>query len=114
MITEMITNKRVKEKRMKKLVYALAIGLTALPALAQEGASAAAGGGYGPLAAGLCIAIAAFGGALGQGKAAEAALSGIARNPAAQNKLFVPMIIALALIESLVIYALIIAFSIKG
>lgn len=95
--------------KVKNLVYALAATFFAMPAMAQDG-----GAGYGPLAAGLCIAIAAFGGALGQGKAAEAALNGIARNPAAQNKLFVPMIIALALIESLVIYALVIAFTIKG
>jgi F-type H+-transporting ATPase subunit c len=66
------------------------------------------------LAAGLAIGIAAFGGALGQGRAAAAALEGIARNPGATDKLFVPMIIGLALIESLVIYALIIAFGLSG
>lgn len=62
------------------------------------------------LAAGLAIGVAAFGGALGQGKAAAAALEGIARNPNASDKLFTPMILGLALIESLVIYALVIAF----
>ena len=61
-------------------------------------------------AAGLAIGIAAFGGALGQGTAAKAALEGIARNPNAADKLFTPMILGLALIESLVIYALVIAF----
>jgi F-type H+-transporting ATPase subunit c len=60
-------------------------------------------------AAGFAIAVAAFGGALGQGRAAAAALEGIARNPNASGKLFVPMILGLALIESLVIYALLIA-----
>lgn len=68
---------------------------------------------YKALAAGLAIGIAAFGGALGQGKAAAAALEGIARNPNASDKLFTPMILGLALIESLVIYALVIAFMIK-
>ncbi|MCZ7583850.1 MAG: ATP synthase F0 subunit C [Deltaproteobacteria bacterium] len=62
------------------------------------------------LAAGLGIAIAAFGGALGQGRAAAAALEGIARNPSAYQRVFTPMILALALIESLVIYALVISF----
>ncbi|MBI4041597.1 MAG: ATP synthase F0 subunit C [Deltaproteobacteria bacterium] len=62
------------------------------------------------LAAGLAIAIAVLGGALGQGKAASTALEGIARNPGAADKIFTPMIIGLALIESLVIYALVIAF----
>jgi F-type H+-transporting ATPase subunit c len=64
--------------------------------------------------AGLAIGIAAFGGALGQGRAAAAALEGIARNPGASGKLFTPMILGLALIESLVIYALLIAFQIVG
>lgn len=66
------------------------------------------------LAAGFGIAIAAFGGALGQGKAAAAALTGIARNPDASGKILAPMILALALIESLVIYALIISFVLSG
>ena len=69
---------------------------------------------WGLLAAGICIAIAAFGGALGQGRAAASALDGIARNPAASGKLFVPMILGLALIESLVIYALVISLQIVG
>ena len=65
---------------------------------------------YIAIAAALGLGIAAFGGALGQGRAAAAALDGIARNPGASDKLFTPMIIGLALIESLVIYALLIAF----
>ena len=62
-----------------------------------------------------CIAFssAVIGGTYAQGKAASVALEGIARNPAAADKLFTPMIIALALIESLVIYAFVIAFLIK-
>lgn len=61
------------------------------------------------LAAGLAIGLAALGGALGQGRTAAAALEGIARNPASADRIFTPMILGLALIESLVIYALIIA-----
>ena len=66
------------------------------------------------IATGLGIGIAAFGGALGQGKAAAAALEGIARNPGASGKIFTPMILGLALIESLVIYALVISFMLLG
>lgn len=66
------------------------------------------------LGAGLGIGIAALGGALGQGRAAAAALEGIARNPEASAKVMTPMIIGLALIESLVIYALVIAFMLMG
>ena len=64
--------------------------------------------------AAFAIGVAAFGGALAQGKAAAAALEGIARNPGAKGAVFVPMILGLALIESLVIYALIIAFTLVG
>ena len=66
------------------------------------------------IAAGIGIGIAAFGGALGQGRAAAAALEGIGRNPGASGKMFVPFILALALVESLVIYALVIAFMLVG
>ncbi len=61
------------------------------------------------LAAGLSIGIAACGCGIGQGRAAAGALEGIARNPAAYSKIFTPMIIALALIESLSIYALLVS-----
>jgi F-type H+-transporting ATPase subunit c len=66
------------------------------------------------LAGGIGIGIAAFGGALGQGRATAAALEGIARNPEASGKIQTPMIIGLALIESLVIYALLIALMLVG
>lgn len=84
--------------------------LLAAPAFAQSGA--ASEDGLIAVAAGLAIGVAAFGGALGQGKAAAAALEGLARNPEA--KVMGPMILGLALIESLVIYALIIAFQLAG
>lgn len=61
------------------------------------------------LAIGFGVPIAAIGGALGQGKAAGSALEGIARQPEAAGKIQTAMIIGLALIESLVIYALLIS-----
>jgi F-type H+-transporting ATPase subunit c len=86
-----------------------------LPAVAAEGASAASDGGdkswLKMLAAGLTITAAAIGGAMAQGRTASSALEAIGRNPSAQNKIFVPMIVALALIESLVIYALVVVFA---
>lgn len=66
------------------------------------------------LAAAIAIGAGALGGTFGQGKAASAALEGIARNPGAQNKIFVPMILALALIESLVILTFVVANSLVG
>lgn len=66
------------------------------------------------ISAALAIGMAVVAGALGQAKAAATTLEGIARNPEAASKVMTPMIIALALIESLVIYALVIAFLLQG
>ena len=101
------------KKLWTKLFPVMGLVMLASPALAADGAA------YGDkgiiaLAAGLAIGIAAAGGALGQSKGVAAALEGIARNPTASGKLVTPMIIGLALIESLVIYALVIAFMILG
>ena len=105
------------KKKMLGLLSVVATTLFAASALAQEAAGASNSfdlSKWGLLAAGLGMAIAAFGGALGQGKAAAAALEGIARNPSASDKIFTPMILGLALIESLVIYSLVISFMILG
>lgn len=61
------------------------------------------------LAAGIGLGIAALGGAIGQGKAVASALDGIGRNPGASGKIMTPMIIGLAMIESLVIYSLVVS-----
>lgn len=60
-------------------------------------------------ASALGISIAAFGGALGQGRAAASAVDAIARQPEAGDRIFTTLILSLALIESLVIYALAVA-----
>ena len=84
-------------------------------ALAQEATTqAASGGGLVAIGSGLAIGLAALGGTLGQGKAAGAALSGIARNPTAADKVFTPMIIGLALIEFQAIMGFIIAYVLSG
>jgi F-type H+-transporting ATPase subunit c len=62
------------------------------------------------LSAAITFACAVLGGTYAQGKAASVALEGIARNPAAADKLQTPMILALALIESLVLFGFGIAF----
>ncbi|TNE49150.1 MAG: ATP synthase F0 subunit C [Deltaproteobacteria bacterium] len=66
------------------------------------------------IGAGIAIALAAFGGAVGQGNATASAVEGIARNPGARGQLFVPLILGLVLIESLVIYAFVIALMLTG
>ena len=96
----------MNQRKAILVVFSLMSVLWTSLAFASEGGPSDA---YGSLGAALAIGLAAFGGALGQGKTAAAALDGIARNPAAQPKIFVPMIIGLALIESLVLYAFVIA-----
>jgi F-type H+-transporting ATPase subunit c len=66
------------------------------------------------IAAGLAIGLAALGGTLGQGRAAAAALEGISRNPGAAGRIQTPMILGLALIESLVLFAFVVAFLLQG
>jgi F-type H+-transporting ATPase subunit c len=62
------------------------------------------------IGASLAIGLAVLGGALGQGRAAAAALEGISRNPGATSRIQTPMIIGLALIESLVLFAFAVAY----
>jgi F-type H+-transporting ATPase subunit c len=54
------------------------------------------------------LAIAAIGGAFSQSRGIRSALEGIARNPGASGPITTTMIIGLALIESLVIYVLVV------
>ena len=100
-------------KTMSFLFVLLTSFLTSAIAFAEEAAQEA-GGAAGELkiqflSAALVLGAAATFGALGQAKTASTALEGIARNPNAAPKLFTPMLLGLALIESLVIYALIVA-----
>jgi F-type H+-transporting ATPase subunit c len=66
------------------------------------------------MAAGFGIAIAAFGCGIAQGLGLKAAVEGIARNPESSGKVTVTMLIGLAMIESLCIYALVIALMLLG
>ena len=65
-------------------------------------------------AGGFGIAIAAFGCGIGQGLGLKAAVEGIARNPESSGKVTVTMLIGLAMIESLCIYALVISLMLLG
>lgn len=65
---------------------------------------------YGVFAAAFAIAITGFAGALSQGRAISAACEGLARNPGAAGAIRTSLLLGLAFIESIVIYALLIAF----
>jgi F-type H+-transporting ATPase subunit c len=107
-------------RKLSMAVGAMAIIFLASPmlAMAQEGAAAAGGSplraGLIALAANIGIGIAAFGSALGQGRMAASAMESIGRNPNSAGQLFVPMIIGLAFIEALTLYALVIAFFLQA
>ncbi len=91
----------------------LVLGLAGL-AMAADG-DVAKGGHVGflmaasVLAAGLGVGIAASGCGVGMGHCSKGCLDGTARNPELAGKLTVTMFIGLALIESLTIYALVVA-----
>ena len=80
-------------------VYAQETGATAGSVVAQ----------WSIITAGFALAIAAFGAALGQGKAIASAAEAIARNPGAAGEIRGALILGLVLIESLVIYVLLIS-----
>ena len=104
-------------KKKLALIVASLVTLFASTAFAQDGGAAAnkfSAQSMAALAAGLAIGLAVIGGALGQGRAAAAALEGISRNPGAAARIQTPMILGLALIESLVLFAFAIAFLLQG
>lgn len=102
---------------MKKATFITAL-LFSAQAFAQEAghAAAAAGGDKGWYALGLAImlGLGAFGATTGQGRVGASAMEGLARNPQARNAMFVPMIVVLALIESLFILTWLIGQGLAG
>ena len=101
----------LKSKLSLSAVVATAMVLLPAVAFAQESASNKFDSfGWISIGAGIAIGVAVLGGALGQGRAAAAALEGISRNPGAAARIQTPMILGLALIESLVLLSWVIAF----
>jgi len=105
------------KKRMAVVVVGLALLALAAPAFAAEESGAAA-----PvmrdvwkfIAAAFVLGVAAFAGAFGQAKAVASACTSMGRNPGAAGPVRITMLLGVAFIESLVIYALVIAFMILG
>ena len=93
---------------MKQSLIIIFFSLLPLSSFAAEG-SGAGDLGLKAIAAALAIAVGALGGALAQGRVAAAAMDGIARNPQAGKSMFVPFMVSLAMIESLVLFCLVIA-----
>lgn len=100
---------------MRKTLVLSTLALVAAfasPAYAQGAGTAAASGSalqWLFITAGFALAIAAAFGALAQGKAVSSAVEGMARNPGASGEIRGALILGLVLIESLVIYALVVS-----
>ena len=90
----------------------LAASMTAFAQGAESGDNASSVNKYRALAAGIGFAIAVFGGAIGQSRIGAAACEGAARNPGAAGRIQTMMILGLALIESLVLFALLVIFAV--
>jgi F-type H+-transporting ATPase subunit c len=103
-------------KRMLIVVVGLLLLALAAPVFAQEAGSATAS----PMSrdmwkfigAAFVLGVAALGGALGQGRAVASACASMGRNPGAAGPVRITLLLGIAFIESLVIYAMVIAFMI--
>lgn len=95
---------------MKKNLGLVVASLAPVAAFAEEAVAATGGksdAAYYAAAAIMAVAVAV--GTFAQSRAAVSALDGISRNPAGADKVFVPLILSLALMESLVLFAFIVA-----
>ena len=102
-------------KKTLPLATAALTTLISSSAFAQEAVAGSTGGSAASaIGAAIAVGLAVLGGSLGQGRAAAAALEGISRNPGAAPRIQTPMILGLALIESLVLFAVFIAYLLQG
>jgi len=107
-------------RRISMFLSIMVIAMLASPLLsmaqpvAAESAAVGLRSGLIGLGAGIGLGIAALGCGIGQGRIGASAMESIGRNPNSTNQLFVPMIIGLAFVESLTLYALVIAFILQG
>ena len=98
---------------MRKLLYlfvTIGVVMLASPAVFAQAGAATGGTNWAPIAAGFGMALAAFGGALGQSKVASSACEGMARNPGAAGAIRASMILGLVFIETLALLTLVIIF----
>ena len=91
------------------LAFTMVLGLSSI-AMASDGNTMGIGLVFSGIAlgCGLAIGLAALGTGFGMGNAINGALQGVARNPEAGGRIFTMLVLGLALIESLCIYALVI------
>jgi F-type H+-transporting ATPase subunit c len=100
------------KRKVTWFLMAVTAALVLAPATFAQAAGAAAAKttNWVAFAAALALGVAAAGGGLGQGRATAAACESTARNPGASGPIRTVFIIGVALIESLVLYVLVIVF----
>lgn len=96
-------------KKWTPVLFAMAaLLLMSGDAYAQEA------GGSSNMGSGITMGLAVLGGTLAQGMAAKGMYESVSRNPQAAGALNTPFILGLAFIESLCLFALVVAFGIAG
>jgi F-type H+-transporting ATPase subunit c len=125
MLQKPINNEVIKEEVAMKKVLSTVMGgmllvLVLAPlAIAAEQAAAASGAtvdytkaiviGCSLIAVGIAMGLGTIGTGVGMGHGLSGATNAVGRNPEAQGKILLTMMVGLAMIESLAIYALVIA-----
>ena len=104
----------MRKRWMAQLLATLGVMLARAPAFAADSGALGDSKGLIAVGAGIAIGVAAVGAGLGQGRAVAAAMESIGRNPNAADRIQTPMIIGIAFMEALAIYALVIAFFLQA
>ena len=99
---------------MRVLSFVVAVAIVTLAPEVAFAAEDGAGVGGIAIGAGLAIGVAVLGAGIGQGLAVQGTVQGIARNPGAAGQIQTPMLIGLAFIESLALFAFVIAIFLQG
>ena len=100
--------------RIGKFVAVVVGVLFGCVALAADSSAAGDAAGMAKLGAAIVMGLGAFGAASAQGRAAGAALEGLARNPSAKGDVFVPMLLSLVFMEFQALMCFVIAFLLLG
>ena len=106
-------------RRVLTMAAAVAVMVLGSPLLAMAQGAASGGetglrAGLIALGAGLAMGIAALGCGMGQGRLAASAMESLGRNPNSEPQIRTWMIVGLAFVESLSLYALLIAYILQG
>jgi F-type H+-transporting ATPase subunit c len=111
----LIQSKSLQSKMSQAKSLVIAATILGAPLLVQAEEIVAVSGpsnlGMRAIAAAIVLGAAAVAGTTAQGRALTSAMDSIGRNPASSGPLFIPLLIGLALIESLVVLAFVIALS---